>query len=160
MLDVSQATFSDMSTNAHVQGQHSIFRGFNKERDSCLIPESSRVVTNGHPTINRVLEFSNLQDGWYGDEIESTSPSGLSISHALRILNEIPQLLERISVYPMYEGGILFEFEIVNWDYSLRICNSGSFEVCGIKIDGDGSYDAVFDKYEAAVDEMSRMITI
>ena len=147
-----------MGTTARVQGQHWSFSSDNNVQQSVQISECSFVNSNEHPAINRLIELSNLQDGWYDDEIESKSPSDLSISLALRLLKEISQLLEIVSIYPLYEGGILFEFEIEYWDYSLYINDSGSFELFGIQIDGNADYDAVFANYETTVDEMIRLI--
>lgn len=160
MLNYALTTVSEINTNTHLQGQHSICTTDHEESESFGNTDCSRTVTNGHATLNRVLELSKLKNGWYGDEIESKGPSGLSVAHALRILEAFPKLLESVSVYPMYEGGILFEFKSVKWDYSLRICDTGSFEIYGIEIDGDKGFEAVFDKYEDAVVKMLDVIDI
>lgn len=153
MLVCSQtAVHSDsidlQSTLQHSVRSHTRVSVNRKQKISQSVEAFPQLTTSSHAKQVRIVELSKLEDGWCNEEVESKGPSIRSIGFALKILDEIPKLLDLISVYPAYEGGILFEYQFSNWDYTVKFCNSEFFEIYGIEIVGDGSYDKVFTSFE------------
>ncbi|MCK0510024.1 hypothetical protein GO608_002810 [Aromatoleum buckelii] len=58
-------------------------------------------------------------------------------------MSKRPSLCGAYRIFPTEEGGILFEFEINDWDFSVAFASDGSVEMYGIQIDGTGEMDPV-----------------
>ena len=50
--------------------------------------------------------------------------------------NGVPALARFFSIFPTVAGGVLFEFELNGWDYSVEFEIDGAMEFFGIQIDG------------------------
>ena len=85
---------------------------------------------------DRLASFQKFRDGWYnGDGI---APSTVAIATANFLLDQKTQLASVISIFPAIEGGVLFEFKLRRWDYSIEISNKGELEFLGVELDGPG----------------------
>ncbi len=104
----------------------------------------------------RLTGFRVLSDGWHDDD-------GMAISEAAftaadRFLSKRPNRVSAYKVYPTPDGGILFEFEHGEWDWSVELAASGSVEFYGVQIDSDGElspqkYPAIDDAFLKLFDE-------
>ena len=83
----------------------------------------------------RVIEMQQLQTGWGEGSGEKISER--AVRAALQFINERPDLLSFLHVYPTDDGGVLFEFESGKWDLSVEMTPAGKIELYGVRIDKD-----------------------
>ena len=89
--------------------------------------------------INSLFRMLKLEDSWYDED--SRAPNETSILKAIEILHRTPGLTDLISTGPLYEGGVILEYEANDWSYSLEVPNSGKIEFYGVEITGDDETD-------------------
>ena len=78
---------------------------------------------------SRLLYLLRLSNDWYDEE--SRAPTALSLSAATAILRLVPALVPFVSIFPMYSGGVMFEYEHDQWDWSVEIHANGEVEIHG-----------------------------
>lgn len=88
---------------------------------------------------SRIDVLSSLSDGWHDGS--GKSPTDASIKAAYRLLARKPGLAAKYSIFPTDGGGLLFEFAIDVWEYSIEIGSGGQAEIFGVESDGDGEMD-------------------
>ncbi len=104
----------------------------------------------------RLAGFRELAAGWYdGDGVPV---SDAAFAAANRFLSKRPTLLDAYKLYPTPDGGILFEFEHGEWDWSVELVASGAVEFYGVQTNGDGElapqgFPAVDDVFLKLFDE-------
>jgi hypothetical protein len=82
----------------------------------------------------RLADLRELQDGWLdGDGYAPKSPS---LESADKFLSKRPSLAGQYKIYPTSLGGVLFEFQVHGWDYSVEFGPAGTVEMYGVEIDG------------------------
>ena len=86
----------------------------------------------------RLVGFQKFGDGWYNGD--GVAPSQVAIAMANLLLDQETRLASIASIFPAIEGGVLFEFKIGGWDYSIEINNKGELELLGVELDGPGEY--------------------
>lgn len=104
-------------------------------------------------TVLRLLDFVSLEDNWDGDA--SPAPSCNSVTMAIRFLVDIKGFESLASVYPCTDGGVLLEWAVNGWGYSLRALNDETITFFGVEITGDGEIDDIevpFNEYETIKD--------
>lgn len=82
----------------------------------------------------RIAELSYLGEGWhdgFGD-----APSHRALTGALTFLEQNARLADQFRIYPTDEGGILIEFRLDGWSYSVDIASDGLADFYGVQIDG------------------------
>ena len=89
--------------------------------------------------VTYLIKLARMEDGWYDED--SRAPSEGSVLKAIELLHLVPELDDLVSTGPIYEGGVILEYQAKNWSYSLEILNSGKIEFYGIEINGDGETD-------------------
>lgn len=90
--------------------------------------------------MERLTDLGNLRDGWHDGE--GLAPSEDAIEAAKNLLRQRPSLGGCLSVFPTPTGGVIFEFEVGGWDYSVEIEADGGLEFLGIQIDGPDEFEA------------------
>jgi len=90
--------------------------------------------------MERLTDLGNLQDGWHDGE--GSAPSDEAIKVAKTFLRQRPSLAGALAVFPTLAGGVLFEFEVHGWDYSVEIEADGGLEFFGIQIEGPEELEA------------------
>ena len=88
----------------------------------------------------RLTDLGNLRDGWHDGE--GSAPSAEAIKVAKTFLRQRPSLAGALSVFPTLAGGVLLEFEVRGWDYSVEIEADGGLEFFGIQIEGPEELEA------------------
>jgi hypothetical protein len=81
-----------------------------------------------------LYELRRLEQGWHDGSGNSITPTSLAVAGQFLPLK--PHLCGLYKIYPIETGGILIEFELAGWDYSVEISESGSVEFFGIEIEG------------------------
>ncbi|MCY3858565.1 MAG: hypothetical protein OXG25_06620 [Gammaproteobacteria bacterium] len=115
--------------------------------------ESQRSSVPATDTVLRLLDFVTLEDNWDGDA--SPAPSCNSITMANRFLVDVKGLESLASVYPCTDGGVLLEWTVNDWGYSLRTLNDETIAFFGVEITGDGEIGDIevpFSDYETIID--------
>lgn len=82
----------------------------------------------------RLDGFYRVRDGWYNGD--GTAPSLAAIAVANLLLDHKPRLASFVGIFPLIEGGVLFEFKYEKWDYSIEIDNRGDLELLGVEVGG------------------------
>lgn len=96
----------------------------------------------------RIEELNKLVIGWHNGSGAAISPKATAM--AQKFLSGRPNLADAYRIYPTLEGGILFEFEINEWDFSVEIRQSGQLEMFGIQLEGAQEHEPeLFDDIEA-----------
>jgi hypothetical protein len=84
----------------------------------------------------RLDEFSDLEDGWYGEG--TLKPAIVAIEKAHEILDVIAREAGPVPrVYPMPTGGVQFEWNDDRRDVSLEIRDDSSAALFDVDLDGD-----------------------
>ena len=130
----------------------------------CLVdkPQNVRVryITKPDPLIRsnkRLGLFQELQNGWHDGE--GLAPSTSAIKKARDILYTCPSLVPHLSIFPTVEGGVLFEFEIGDWDYSIEIARNGKLEFLGVETNGSREFGPdSFDTVKSLIARLKRQI--
>lgn len=89
-------------------------------------------------SIKRLEVIRGLQNGWYDGK--GLAPSKRTIKRAQEIVEQYPSLDPFLSIFPTVEGGVLFEFEIEAWDYSIEIEKNRRLEFLGVETNGSGEF--------------------
>lgn len=84
---------------------------------------------------NRLAELGELKDGWHDGAGTPISEAALATAGIL--LTKRPSLAEAYKIYPIEQGGVLFEFESNGWDLSVEIASDGTVEMYGVQLEGD-----------------------
>ncbi len=104
----------------------------------------------------RLAAFRNLSAGWHDGEGEAIGAAAFTAAD--RFLSKRPALASAYKVYPTPAGGVLFEFEHGEWDWSVELAVDGAVEFYGVQIDGNGelepqAFPAVDDAFLKLFDE-------
>jgi hypothetical protein len=83
----------------------------------------------------RLAEIEGFKDGW--DDGRGSAADTKALEAARVFLGKRPLLCSVYKIFPTSEGGVLFEFEINDWDLSLEFAREGSVEIFGIQVEGD-----------------------
>lgn len=108
------------------------FRGIIEVFDVELIAPD--LADNVMRRMERLTDLGNIEDGWHDGE--GSAPSDEAIKVARTFLRQRPSLAGAFSVFPTLAGGVLFEFEVHGWNYSVEIGADGGLEFFGIQIEG------------------------
>jgi hypothetical protein len=81
---------------------------------------------------NRLAELRTLGAGWHNGMGIPVAPEALSAAE--RFLSKRPSLCAAYKIYPTEGGGILFEFESNDWDFSIDFAADGSVEMYGVHL--------------------------
>jgi hypothetical protein len=97
------------------------------------------VVANLERCKARISTLRALKKGWHdGDGLAITDAAA---AVAARLLTARPGLSGSYHIYPMDDGGLLFEFVHAGWDYSTEIGPQGAIEIYGVQVDGPREVD-------------------
>ncbi|MEE8627254.1 hypothetical protein [Methylobacterium ajmalii] len=88
---------------------------------------------------SRLAELSSLRDGW--NDGDGSSISKTAIDAARQLVARRPGLSAIFRIYPTNEGGVSFEFQSGNWDYSVEFHADGSIEMYGVELNGSNEMD-------------------
>ena len=84
--------------------------------------------------MRRMTELRQLEDGWLDGS--GLRPTDAAIGAAELFLSMRPDLASNFRICPMEIGGVAFEFEVGDWDYSIEFGPEGDVEMFGVEIDG------------------------
>lgn len=87
-------------------------------------------------------ELANLDSGWLNGEGEVISESCLR--DCQRFLDRIDQNDIVYDIAPTPDGGILVEFKVDGWDYSVDFEDDGQFWFYGVEIGGCDDVEKAF----------------
>lgn len=85
--------------------------------------------------LDRLSELRALPDGWHDGEGKRVA--GVALENATEFFIQRPYFCKFYRVFPNEDGGILIDFEIVGWDFSIEFGNEGAVEMYGVEIDSD-----------------------
>jgi hypothetical protein len=88
----------------------------------------------------RLEEMRSLASGWHDGA--GAAISAIAIKHAWEFIIKRHVLGPAFRLFPDSGGGVLIDFEHAGWDYSLLFKSSGSVEMYGVEIDGQGDLPA------------------
>lgn len=98
-------------------------------------------------------KIANLQRGWHdGDGV---APSNISVEKARSFLNETSSLSLDVLTFPTESGGVLIDFTVDEWDYSVEVSHDGVFEIYGIS---DNEIDELIPTYFQITKELVEFI--
>jgi hypothetical protein len=83
----------------------------------------------------RLEEIGSLRDGWMDGS--GLSVSIVAVGAALAMVQARPILGSIIKPFPTQSGGVMLEFELNGWDYSVEFMADGTAEIFGIEVEGD-----------------------
>jgi hypothetical protein len=81
---------------------------------------------------SRLTELRTLVTGWHNGMGVPVAPEALSAAE--RFLSKRPSLCAVYKIYPTEGGGVLFEFESNDWDFSIEFASDGSVEMYGVHL--------------------------
>jgi hypothetical protein len=84
---------------------------------------------------DRLNQVAGIKDGWRNGA--GLGPTPPSVAAALRFLNLRFSLCDLYRIYPMEEGGVLFELDVKGWDNSVEFLADGKVQLHGSEVDGD-----------------------
>ncbi|MFN3820009.1 hypothetical protein [Blastomonas sp.] len=84
----------------------------------------------------RLEELRSLEAGWHNGVGKQVTDDALHAAEAF--LTKRTSFCAAYRLYPTEGGGILIDFEHGNWDYSVEFSATGSVEMYGVEIEGDG----------------------
>jgi len=107
----------------------------------------------------RLQELRALQAGWCDGVGSPLTDAALQLSELF--LNKRPYFADAYRLYPTEVGGILIEFEVRRWDFSIEFGPSGTIEMYGVEIDGGGEmepqeFDSLGDKFLDVFDDRTQ----
>ncbi|WP_257194820.1 MULTISPECIES: hypothetical protein [unclassified Bradyrhizobium] len=82
---------------------------------------------------NRLAELRTFESGWNDGAGEPISSSALTMAE--RFLSKRPSLCAAYKIFPTENGGVLFEFENRDWDFSIEFAADGTIEMYGLRLD-------------------------
>lgn len=89
----------------------------------------------------RISDFLQLKSGWL-DGIGATITE-VAINTAERIITKRTYITKSLKIYPVDDGGILFELILSDWDYSIEIGPDGKIDAFGIELTGPKEQEVV-----------------
>lgn len=104
---------------------------------------------------SRLEELAGLSQGWLNGSGEPLAREALAGAKAL--IDRRPYLTTAFRLYPVECGGVLIEFAINGWDYSVELDTQGKVEVFGVEVDGDGergpeNFDGIEERFLVQLD--------
>jgi hypothetical protein len=78
----------------------------------------------------RILELSSLLDGWHDGS--GKAPTETAILAGKTLLTLCPDMAPLFHIFPTEAGGLLFEFTLADWYYSVEI-HDGIVEIYGVE---------------------------
>lgn len=103
----------------------------------------------------RIDALAELQDGWLDSNGKKISQD--SIKAAQRLITARPSIASLWKIYPTEAGGVLFEFSVGPWQFSIDILSSGVIEFYGINIKtneevSQSNFDAIDESFLKKLD--------
>lgn len=104
---------------------------------------------------SRIESIAELKTGWLDGSGKSINPE--SLKSAQRLLKSRPSLASAWKIYPTEDGGVLFEFSIGPWDFSIDIRAGERIEFYGINTKtneemAEAQFDSIDEKFLSALD--------
>jgi hypothetical protein len=87
----------------------------------------------------RLDELARIEPGWHHGSGEAMVES--AIKAAKTFIDRRPQFANAYRLYPTEAGGVLCEFDVSGWDFSIEFGADGSVEMYGVEIDGSGEME-------------------
>jgi hypothetical protein len=84
----------------------------------------------------RLSELATIKDGWHNGT--GVAIVQIAVEHATDFLEARPAHAKAYRIYPTEDGGVLIEFAMRGWDYSVEFCRDGAVEMFGVEINGVG----------------------
>lgn len=104
---------------------------------------------NSHELFTELSEIGQLAPGWLDGEGEAISRA--AIIHSRRLISSTEHLNIDFRLYPTELGGVLFEFDMDSWAYSLEINKSGSLHLVGASLTSSENFASEI--FEAVTDD-------
>jgi hypothetical protein len=82
----------------------------------------------------RVAELRVLNAGWHDGSGEAIDAAAADAAE--RFLAKRPFLASHYGIYPTDAGGLVFEFETRDWDFSVEFGPGGTVELYGVQLNG------------------------
>jgi hypothetical protein len=106
---------------------------------------------------SRLLSYRKLNSNW--DSYNAVSTSLVSIAVALKVLDALDdaELLDQsVSIFPMRDGGIQFEFDRDDSSSELEISSAGELKF--LEFDDEGNVQNTSEIYLSALNELVALI--
>lgn len=103
----------------------------------------------------RLEELGRLQDGWQSGGGKSLSR--VALARALDFVVAVRSSCVEMHLFPTEAGGVLIDFAMRGWEYSIEFDCSGKPEMYGIEIDGPTEMAPIqFVDVDAVIEEFGR----
>lgn len=106
----------------------------------------------------RLEELGHLADGWHDGE--GVALSRKAIAKALDFVIATRGIGIEHRIFPTEFGGILIEFAICKWEYTVEVAPAGTFEMYGIEVAGAEEMEPTpFESVDAVANELRRRLS-
>ena len=103
---------------------------------------------------DRLAELGSLVRGWHDGHGE---PIGKPVLDAVaRLAASRPGAAEIMHLYPTDIGGVLIEFSVGGWDYSIEFLPDGNVEFSGTNLAGEGELESL--RFAGCTSEFYKML--
>lgn len=120
---------------------------------SAEIVEAGTVYTN--ELLAELAELAHLKPGWLDGDGEPISRT--AVTHARQVITMSERLHIDFRLYPSELGGLLLEFEISSWAYSLEISKAGALHLIGANL--SESYNFASEIFEEVSDKFFELLS-
>ena len=131
-------------THRYMKVAMSMFQRLESERFLTTVPDPfTLILANGSDPdasrcASRLLHLLRLPNDWYDDE--SCSPAIAALCPATVLLGLVPRLVPIVSIFPTYSGGVMFEYEHDEWNWSVEFQADGEVELHGVAQQGEEEF--------------------
>ena len=115
------------------------YRGVSRIEDIRLIDEDLGASIS--KCRERLAEIGRLAAGWHDGEASAIAT--IVIDQANLFVTKRPLFSADFRIYPTLTGGVLFEFIVKGWDYSVEFNSDGTVELYGVEVDGAGELEPI-----------------
>ncbi|MGO8091771.1 hypothetical protein AB9E29_32055 [Rhizobium leguminosarum] len=115
------------------------YRSVSRVEDIRLIDED--LGTGLSKCRERLAEIGRLEAGWHDGD--ASKIDAVVIDQANSFVTRRPRFSPEYRIYPTLTGGVLFEFIVKGWDYSVEFNSDGTVELYGVEVDGPGELEPV-----------------
>lgn len=134
------------------------YRSVSRIEDIHLVDED--IETSLSKCRDRLSEIGRLQAGWHDGE--GTKIDVSVIEQASLFIARRPRFSPDYRIYPTLTGGVLFEFIVKGWDFSVEFNGDGTAELYGVEVNGSGeleprTFAAADDEFFEAFDRQVRI---
>ena len=138
--DFDGSVLSEVFFRLHVElDNNDAFRSVVDVFDVDVIPP--KVMAEMASCRERIASLRSLSDGWHDGSGKAPAPEAAAT--ATQLISRKPSMAGIYRIFPTRAGGLLIEFVLAGWDYSIEIGAAGRVEIYGTQIGAEGEMDTV-----------------